>query len=250
MKTSRNLVAAVCLVFAGAVFAGDEWYVSCFNETVTKYLWRGENLHEGWAFQPVVELGIGGFAGQVWASYNIVEDTTNSWGGLDYYVVYDTPMPFAPILSLNSGFNLYTIPADYGNYGMAFWTEAFWGLGLDLPGAPSITQNLVTSSGDVEGDVYVANRHYIEMAFSHDTEVKGIGVGYSGAIGYGIAQALDATWEGNPTVAFSDVTLSYSKYADFSFRVGYQYALHSYYESHFVLGLGVGYTFSGKGASE
>ena len=70
------ILVLIFFTIQSAAASEPAWSVNAYTEGVSKYLWRGWNLHDNFAVQPGLELGIGNGAIGVWGSYNLVEEET------------------------------------------------------------------------------------------------------------------------------------------------------------------------------
>jgi hypothetical protein len=115
--------------------------VSVTGDFFSKYIWRGQNLADNWVFQPGASVSYKGFTGSIWNSLNAkdqrVGDVLVEAGSLtetDLALDYSNKVPGIKTL----GFSVGAIYYDYLNIHAHPTAEAYGGLHLDIPSAPTI----------------------------------------------------------------------------------------------------------------
>ncbi len=118
------------------------WAVGVTGDFFSKYVWRGQNLVDNWVFQPGVSVGYRGFTASIWNSLNLKDEPSYGDGLVgkgsltetDLTLDYSNKVPGLDIL----GFSVGVIYYDFLNIELHPTAEAYGGLNLDLPAAPSL----------------------------------------------------------------------------------------------------------------
>jgi hypothetical protein len=212
-----------------------EWSVNAYTEGVSRYLWRGQNLHDNFAMQPGLELCIGNGAIGVWGSYNLVEEETKGLAEVDYYTSYSMPLPFLKLCEATAGFFIYTYPSLFGTYNEEFSVEGVFGMAVDVPASPALTYYFDAKYGQ-----------YVELEVSHEHAFgECFTVAPKATAGYGMVQdPATAEWSGNPSVLALMASATYSTAVDITAKVAGQVPLQEDYEADLFFGLGISYTLS------
>jgi hypothetical protein len=129
------LLAAVVMFFS----PGSAWSAdiagSAGLDFLSKYIWRGIAVTDGFVAQPSASAEDSGLTAGVWANMDIddVGGLSGKFNEVDYTVGY--AIPGGEKASFSIGLIRYTFP----NTGSASTTELSAGVSLDAPGAPSLT---------------------------------------------------------------------------------------------------------------
>jgi hypothetical protein len=194
---------------------------------VGRYLWRGQLLDDSYCIQPGVSLGFNKFTFDWWGSYGInLKELTES----DYRVSFSDTVPFVPLLSLSSGFWIYTYPFRSAVKNNS--QEIFGALNLNVPSQPNISFYY---------DPVLGRGGYAELGFSHEIEINGFGVNAAGNAGYNFGQR---GFSPSLTAVTGTLGLSYS-FAGFKITPAYigQYALNKQYKSLSTWSINLSYEF-------
>ncbi len=248
MALFRSLVlVVVCAVFAFAqedlTQAEKSWSLSLNGGVVSKYLWRGVNLHDGPAFQPGVEFSSHGVTAGFWSSYNFGDE--GGFAEADYYLNYGKAVPFAKACEVTLGYSHLTYPTEFG--GKESW-EGEWSveLSFDVFSSPTIGYFLIPAN-DYRGVV----SQYFDLGLSHEFEVmKNLTASPTVNVGFAMKYA-DATaeWSSDFSVLGLGASATYNSVVSITPQLFYQVPLsdavdgegETKYENNFYFGLSVGY---------
>jgi hypothetical protein len=156
------MVVANVLVAWGttAVFATDDVEFGLGADFLSKYVWRGQNLVDGWVLQPLVTAGCKGFTGSAWGNFDLTEENNNKgeFTEVDLTLDYSAAFPGLEALGYSVGFIYYDFPVT-GGADDTF--EIYYGLTLDTIASPSVT---------IYHDVDEADGTYISLGVAHTLE--------------------------------------------------------------------------------
>lgn len=136
----RNTVVGLLLVVcaAGVTFAEEETVLEGIGIDVTadfysKYVWRGQNINDDYAFQPGFSVTLDSLTLGVWGSMDLTDYTGNNeeFIEFDYYADYTTTI--AEGIDLSVGVINYYFPSFEDT------TEVYVGFAFGLPLSPSVT---------------------------------------------------------------------------------------------------------------
>lgn len=150
----RFMTAAILIAACSQVIAADiEFEVTA--DFFSKYIWRGQNLNDDYAFQPGVSASFEGFTAGIWGSLDMTSynDNSGEFTEYDYYLDYSNDMPGLEGVGYSVGVINYHFPSVAGDT-----TEVYWGLSFDLPFSPSIT---------IYHDIDQADGTYASFALEH-----------------------------------------------------------------------------------
>lgn len=206
-KIGLGLAALMLLVissgFAVAEESGVEFGISA--DFYSKYIWRGQNLNDDYAFQPGVSASFAGFTAAVWGSLDMTDygDNSGEFTEIDYSLDYTADMPGIEGLSYYLGVINYHFPSIVGDT-----TEVYWGLALDVPLSPSVT---------VYHDIDQIEGTYASFAIGHDfgtvfefAEDVGVGMDFSASLGLGDDDYNAGYWGDTENAGLNDLMLSVS----------------------------------------
>ena len=194
------LVSALVMMVSPMALALDGVDVSVSADVYSKYIWRGQNLLDGAAFQPGVGLAKGNLSVGFWGSLDI--DDGNASDGefteVDYSIDYTDTIPGVDMLSYSVGGILY----DFPNTEFISTFEVYAGLSVDVFLAPS-----VTIYQDVKSD-----GTYISLAAGHSIEFnEDLALDLGASLGWGSKKYSDAYWSDYTNdAALNDFALSAS----------------------------------------
>jgi hypothetical protein len=102
-----------------------------------KYVWRGQNLSDDPVFQSGIAASRGGLTAGVWGNLELTGINANSgeFTEVDYSIDYTRTFPGID----GAEYSIGAIYYDFPGTGVKDTTEVYWGLGLDMPLAPSVT---------------------------------------------------------------------------------------------------------------
>ena len=154
------------------------WGLNVTVDGVTKYLWRGWNLHDNFAVQPSAEFSYKNFTVGAWGSLNMgYDDIETSFGEIDPYIGFAHELGVG---ELSAGYTLYKTLGDEGTMSH----EPYVGVSFDVPLSPSLTYYLGLTSG-----FDTLSYHYFELGLSYEQEVnEQTAMGFEAAAGYNIAK--------------------------------------------------------------
>ena len=143
----------------------------------SKYIWRGMNLDDDYAFQPGFSATYGSFTTGIWGNLEMtdINGQSGEFTEWDFYIDYTTDIPGIEGVSFSAGVIQYHFPSVVGDT-----KEVYWGFGFDLPLSPSVT---------VYHDIDVIDGTYVSVGAGHSieelTSVCGVPVGLELGVSYG-----------------------------------------------------------------
>ena len=221
------LTAAIFMSAFSSVSAGLSG--SIYTAGVGRYIWRGQLLSDGIAIQPGFTLNLNKFSFGYWGSYHGFADTANL-NESDYTFSFTDTVPYVDILSLKSGFTVYTFP--YSPPSANNSTEVFGGLSLATLLSPTVTFYY---------DPTLGKGGYVEAGISQSQVFGDFGISGGLTAGYNFGQ-----WGYTPsfTALAATIGASYSL-AGFVLTpsVVFQLSLNEQYKSLTVGSLSLAYNF-------
>ncbi len=203
---------------------------SVYTAGVTKYLWRGQVLSDGFAIQPGLSLTAGGFSFGYWGSYHAFGGDMQ-YNESDYTVTYTQAVPYADFLSVKAGYTAYTFPYLSPAYNNS--VEIIAGISSSVPSLPYLTFYY---------DAVQGKGGYLEGGVSHSLTFGDFGLSGALTAGYNYGQ-----WLYEPSFTVLGVTLAGS-YTIAGFVVSpsvfFQAALDDQYENAVTGSLSLTYNFS------
>ncbi len=246
----RSCIAV--LIFTGLLFAQKAdgaapkpWSLGVNTGFVSKYLWRGANLHDRPAFQPALEFSAHGIRAEFWASYNLGDEAGSGFAQADYNLSYSGVLPFLRSLEAGIGYSHNTYPTLFGQE--ASW-KMEWSLRLcyDIISAPTLTYSIVPV-----GAYDDAQSQYFDLGFSHEFDVrKDLAVTPVLQMGFAMENDLDDNkWSSNFSALGIGISSTYRTIVDVTPALYFQLPLSTVadglgnrlYERDFYFGLNVGY---------
>lgn len=232
--TKKIIFPALILLLVLSAYCGPNWTLNTSADLVSSWLWRGKLQHRGFALQPGVDLEMGSMCASLWASQNFGDEPSAGTAEIDYTSSYTAQCPFWEKCEITSGFYIYLYPESFGIYNEEFSAEAFTGISVDVPSAPSLTWYFDPMSGQ-----------YLELGLSHEIEASElITVSPSATAGLGLTQNSAANWSATPSVLAPGVEVTYATVVDISLTLAGQIPLHDDYKRDFFGGLGISYSIS------
>jgi hypothetical protein len=143
------LAALVLTTLTQAVGAEEAIGIDLTADFYSKYIWRGQNLNDDYAFQPSAAVTYRGLTAAIWGSLDLTNISGNSgeFTESDYSLDYSGDVPGIEHLGFSMGVIHYRFP------GIGHTTELYWGFALDAPLNPSVT---VYHDIDEIGGAYVS----------------------------------------------------------------------------------------------
>ena len=226
----KKTVLAVLLALAVVLpVTASEFTADAYAAGVTKYLWRGQLLNDGFAVQPGFNIGLGGIALGFWGSYHI---ESGEFAEADLTVSYSDTVPGADMLTLSTGFTVYTFPYVSPSAGNNS-TEIFAGLSADVISAPYVKffYDTVAGAGG-----------YLEAGLSHEMELSPVTALAAVTCGYNFGQW---GYDKSLTVLAGTLSVSYPVFEKLSVSAALtgQLALDTQYENDGFGTLSVSYGF-------
>lgn len=202
-RIKGGLVVVLALVgFSSIAIAEESVGLDLSADFMSKYIWRGQNLNDDYAFQPGATVSYLGFSAGIWGSLDMTDygDNEGEFTEVDYSLGYSTAVPGIDGLSFAVGVVNYHFPSVVGDT-----TEIYWGFAADLPLSPSIT---------VYHDIDEVDGTYISFGLGHSIDqiaelAPGMGVGMEigASMGWGDSDYNEAYWGINDS-KLNDLTLS------------------------------------------
>ena len=196
-------VAAMVLGTASAAMAEDELSFEVTTDFFSKYVWRGQNVTDDWAFQPGISATYGGLTGGFWGSLDMTDENGESGEFIEYDWYADYSAQINETIGYSIGGIYYYFPGGEAT------TELYAGLSFDVVASPSVT---------VYYDVDEVEGAYVAFGVGHsfeDLEGLPFGIDLSANLGWGDSSYNEAYW-GTDGSELNDLTLS----AAFPFEVG------------------------------
>jgi len=106
MKKFLVVMVLIASVLPFYAFAAD-FSGSVYTAGVSKYLWRGQQLSEGFAIQPGFNLNLGNLTFGYWGSYDA---DAAKYSESDYTLSYSETLPGLDVIRIGAGFTIYTFP--------------------------------------------------------------------------------------------------------------------------------------------
>ncbi len=226
-----RLFIICCLLLSpviNSVLASSPLAISISADLFDKYLWRGQNLHDGFALQPGAELESGAFTAGLWGTQNFGDQPSAGFSELDVYGSYSLTCPLVKKASLDLGAIAYIVPESMNDFKSGYFFESTLSYSLDYLTAPSLSYSL---------DEDLAQ--YLDLGFSHDLELP---KSFSLTAFLNSGLSVSKNWDFTPTVTVPSVCVTYSTVVDISLTMSGQVPLHDSYESDYLIGLGVSYS--------
>lgn len=201
-KTSVLVTALVLSALSGLSFAEESIEFGVSADFYSKYIWRGQNLNEDYAFQPGVSVSYAGLTAAVWGSMDMTDISGNEgeFTEVDYSLDYSTDVPGIEGLGFSAGIINYHFPSVVGDT-----TEVYWGFAADLPLSPSIT--FYHDIDEVDGTyISLGIGHSIDRIAELTPEIP-IGLEIGASLGWGDSDYNAAYW-GVDGSKLNDLTLS------------------------------------------
>ncbi len=201
-KTSVLVTALVLTALSGLSFAEESIEFGVSADFYSKYIWRGQNLNEDYAFQPGASISYGGLTAAVWGSLDMTDISGNEgeFTEVDYSLDYSTDVPGIEGLGFSVGIINYHFPSVVGDT-----TELYWGFSADLPLSPSIT--FYHDIDEVDGTyISLGIGHSIDRIAELTPEIP-IGLEIGASLGWGDSDYNAAYW-GVDGSKLNDLTLS------------------------------------------
>lgn len=195
-------VVLVLIGFSSVGVAEEAVGLDLSADFVSKYIWRGQNLNDDYAFQPGATVSYLGFSAGIWGSLDMTDigDNKGEFTEVDYSLDYSAGVPGIDGLGFSVGIINYHFPSVVGDT-----TEVYWGFAADLPLSPSIT---------VFHDVDEVDGTYISFGLGHSIDQIAelapgmpIGMEIGASMGWGDSDYNEAYWGINDS-KLNDLTLS------------------------------------------
>jgi len=222
------VLALALLVSVSSVLAAD---ISgdVYTAGVTKYLWRGQLLDKGLCIQPGADLYIGKLSLSYWANYTAKDGFYNE---SDFTIGYSESLPVLDMITVGSGFTVYTFPMAAIEGNIAHNTEVYGTVSASVPSAPYVKFFYDTQFG---------NGGYLEGGVSHSIDLAPIAVSASVTGGYNFGQWF---YEPSATVALATLATTYTlEKLSATLSYSYQLALDDQYENDGFASLSAKYVF-------
>lgn len=143
----------------------------------SKYIWRGQNLDDDYAFQPGFSATYGSFTAGIWGNLEMtnINGQSGEFTEWDFYLDYTTDLEAIEGVSFSLGFIQYHFPSVVGDT-----KEVYWGFSFDLPLSPSVT---------VYHDIDLIDGTYVSVGAGHSfgeiVNFGDISIGMDAGVTYG-----------------------------------------------------------------
>ena len=198
---STWLALTIVTGMGGGAFALDGVSFDVTTDFYSKYIWRGQNINDDYAFQPGISMTVDKFTLGIWGSLDLTDYTGNNGEFIeyDYYADYTTTV--ADGIDLSVGVINYYFPSGEDT------TEVYWGFAFDLPLSPSVT--VYHDVDDVKGTyVSVGVGHSVEKIAELCPQTP-IAMEISASLGWGSESYNKAYWGAPATEsALNDLAIS------------------------------------------
>ena len=201
MKKIKGLMVAMSVVvcMGGGLLkadADDKVTVGVSADFYGKYVWRGQDLVDGWVFQPGASVGYGGLTASFWGNLEMTDENTHNgeMSEVDLTLDYSASFPGVEMLGYSVGFIYYDFPVK----GAADdTTELYAGLSLDVPASPSVT--VYRDVDEVKDGMYISFGvgHSFENVFDLGSNTP-VGVELSASLGWANCDYNKVYWGTKP----------------------------------------------------
>ncbi len=222
------VLALALLVSVSAVLAA-EISGDVYTAGVSKYLWRGQLLDKGLCIQPGADLFIGNLSLGYWANYTAKDGFYNE---SDFTIGYSESLPVLDMISIGSGFTVYTFPMSAYEGNIAHTIEVYGTVSASVPSSPYLKFFYDTQFG---------NGGYLEGGVSHAFDLSPFEVSAAVTGGYNFGQ-----WGYEPSATVALGTLAFTYKLDkltATLSGSYQLALDDQYENDNFGSLSIKYAF-------
>ena len=140
----KFIVIAACSLMAYLIVpaeAEDKIGFSIGSDFYSKYVWRGQVITNGAAFQPSVTATYGKFTANVWGNVDMTNYAHGPYGDQSgEFTEYDLTLNYSNKLSEDSkiGYSVGTIHYHFPSFSNTDTTELYWGFNFDVPLKPAI----------------------------------------------------------------------------------------------------------------
>jgi hypothetical protein len=185
MRQFKVMLVVLCLATLASnqsLKAKDDLSVGTSADFFSKYIWRGQNLVDGWVLQPSAYAGYKGVTASFWGNLDLTDENGHrgEFSEIDLTLDYSAKVPGTDLINYSLGVINYDFPVSGG---ADYTWEIYWGLGLDVPASPSVR---------VYHDVDEADGTYVSFGIGHsfenlielDSAVE-LGLDLSASIGWG-----------------------------------------------------------------
>jgi uncharacterized protein (TIGR02001 family) len=169
---------------------------------MSKYVWRGQTITNGWAMQPGFSATWNGLTAGIWNSTDMCDNGTSGQGGagnwsfteFDFYVDYSNTIPGMEDLGYSAGYIFYYFPGK--DIAVQNTSEIYGGLSYDTILNPSVT---------VYYDIAKADGFYVNAGVSHSiddikiAEELPVGCDMGLSVGWGDSSYNNWYWNGDAT---------------------------------------------------
>jgi hypothetical protein len=199
-KSTFIVLCMTTLIGTASLNAEDQVSVGASADVMSKYVWRGQDLVDGWVLQPGAYVSYNDVTASFWGNLDMTDENGNNgeFSEIDLTLDYSSQVPGVDMLSYSLGFINYDFPIHGG--ADPTW-EIYWGFGLDVPASPTVT---------VYHDVDEVDGTYASFSIGHSIENLndlGMGVDLGASIGWGSSNYNKAYW-GPSKSQLNDLVLS------------------------------------------
>ncbi|MCX8093640.1 MAG: hypothetical protein N3E50_05685 [Candidatus Goldbacteria bacterium] len=194
----------------------------------TKYLWRGQKLYNEFCLQPNLNIYVGNFTINYWATFPLDK---GEYIESDFTLIASERMPYLDIVKLNAGFIIYTFPNNFAGFKNTL--EIFGIISLDTILSPYLKLNY---------DSVLGNGYYLESGISYSIPISLINLNLYATAGYNFNQ-WGYTKSFSVLLLTPEITYSLGGFTAIV-STNVQVALDSQYENDYIVNFGIKYSFN------
>lgn len=195
------MVLAVVMGISGTIFAMEGVSFDVSADFNSKYIWRGQNINDDYAFQPGISMTIDKLTFGIWGSLDLTDYTGNNEEFIEYDYYADYTTTIAEGIDLSVGVINYYFPSGEDT------TEIYWGFAFDLPLSPSVT--VYHDVDEVKGTYISGSIGYTVEKVAELCPETPVAMEIGASLGWGSESYNKAYWGGPATdSALNDLTVS------------------------------------------
>jgi uncharacterized protein (TIGR02001 family) len=193
-----GILLTLPLLVSGSTMAeerGSPFEVEVTADVFSKYVWRGQNVTDGWVFQPGVSGSCYGATLGYWGNLDLTDDNGESGEFIEHDWYVDYYRQLTERIGVSVGAIYYVFPSAGET------TELYWGLNFDVPAGPAIT---------VYHDVDAIDGTYASLSVGHSVdppENLPFGIDLGASLGWGSGGYNRGYW-GTTGGELNDLTLT------------------------------------------
>ena len=162
--------------------AADKLGFSIGSDFFTKYVWRGQVITNGAAFQPSVTATYGHWTANVWGNADMTDYRNRSGKVTEYDLTLDYSNKFSEDSKV--GYSIGTIHYHFPSFSYTDTTEIYWGFNFDVPLSPAI--KVYHGLGNENGTYINASiGHTYEKVITFDADKCFCNLQWGASLGWG-----------------------------------------------------------------